>query len=47
MPIGQCEYCGHEIVAPRDVLVWVDEHSYHQRCYQELVEQQISSEVNV
>lgn len=32
--IGECAFCGHEIVAPADVLVWADDASYHQACYQ-------------
>ena len=32
-PIGQCAFCDLDIVAPGDVLVWVDEESFHQACY--------------
>ncbi|HVL82513.1 MAG TPA: hypothetical protein VM840_13065 [Actinomycetota bacterium] len=32
--IGSCAFCGRDIAAPGDVLVWVDEESYHQPCYQ-------------
>lgn len=34
MPIGECEYCGHDIVAPSDILVWAEDRSFHQTCYQ-------------
>ena len=32
--IGSCAFCGRDIAAPADVLVWADEESYHQPCYQ-------------
>ncbi|HVE91566.1 MAG TPA: hypothetical protein VNE62_04580 [Actinomycetota bacterium] len=33
-PVGQCDFCHGDIVVPREVLVWVDDHSYHRGCYQ-------------
>ncbi len=47
MPIGQCEFCGRDIVAPQDVLVWAEEHTYHRDCYQTVVSERISNEVAV
>lgn len=37
--IGSCEQCGDDIFAPQQVLVWSEEHTYHQGCYQALLEQ--------
>ncbi len=34
MAIGQCDFCGDDIVAPGQVLVWAADLSYHQPCYQ-------------
>lgn len=47
MPIGVCEFCWREIVAPRDMLVWAEEHSYHQRCYRVLLEERLAGEALV
>lgn len=47
MPIGQCEHCGRDILAPQDMLVWAEDHTYHQACYQSLVSERISSEIAV
>jgi hypothetical protein len=47
MPIGQCEFCGQDILAPDDVLVWSEEHSYHEQCYRSFLEQRISGEILV
>ncbi len=46
MPIGQCEFCGGDILAPQDTLVWAEDHTYHQNCYQAHLEEQITEEVN-
>lgn len=47
MPIGECELCGLEILAPRDVLVWADEHTYHQGCHQALLERAFEERATV
>lgn len=47
MPIGECERCGKEIIAPRDVLVWADEHTYHKECYRKLLQERYNDEVIV
>lgn len=47
MPIGSCEHCGRDILAPQDILVWSEDHTYHQVCYQQVVEQQIAGTVAV
>jgi hypothetical protein len=45
MPIGQCDHCGRDIVAPQDVLVWAEDRTYHKDCYRERLEEQITVEV--
>lgn len=47
MSIGHCEFCGEEILAPRDALVWVDDHTYHQDCYRAFLEQRIGERAAV
>ena len=43
-PIGVCSFCGHDIVAPTDVLVWADEESFHQACYQSHLARRMTDE---
>ena len=43
-PIGVCSFCGHDIVAPADVLVWVDDESFHQACYQSHLARRMTDE---
>lgn len=43
-PIGVCSFCGEDIVAPTDVLVWVDEESFHQACYQSHLARRMADE---
>lgn len=47
MPIGECELCGLEILAPRDVLVWADDHMYHQSCHQMLLTKDVEERAGV
>lgn len=41
LSIGTCERCGLDILAPHEVLVWAEEHTYHQPCYHALLEGQL------
>ena len=43
-PIGQCDFCGRDIVAPSQVLVWADDRSYHQDCYQSHLARRMTDE---
>jgi hypothetical protein len=47
MPIGQCEHCGQDILAPYQTLVWTEDHTFHQDCYRAHLERLISEEVVV
>jgi hypothetical protein len=43
LPIGTCERCGRDILAPQEVLVWAEDHTYHQVCYHALLEQRFDT----
>jgi hypothetical protein len=47
MAIGRCEHCGADILAPQDILVWAEDHTFHQPCYQQVVERRIAGTVAV
>lgn len=47
MPIGECAHCGLEIVAPHDIVVWVEGSSFHRTCYDLRVANDIAAQVSI